>query len=230
MMKTRNTVWMRRGGFGFRPDGFTLVEMLVVIGILGILSVALLSTFSYVKNSARKAQAQNLVAEVAIAFTRYLQENRGWPQEFLNKNSVGLDEQVVYFLQKEKLIDLTAYKVDSSGELLREINTSSVDRFGLLDPWAQRTLKRKPSTATAGMDAGLGNGRTFANHRLQFRLDQNLDGFVDASEGSPQGVRVRASVLVWSRGPDGIDDFDQNGRYPSDDSLSWPHAQYKAGQ
>ena len=216
--------WVNTSLRDIRRNGFTLVEMLVVIGILGILSVALLSTFSHVKNSARKAQAQHLVADVAVAFTRYLQEHRNWPQEFLNKDAIGIDAEVCRILQKERFMDVTTYKAGSS-----EINNASVDRFGLLDPWAQRALLRK-ATATESTDAGLGNGKTFANHRLQFRLDRNLDGFVDSTEGAPPGVKVRASVLVWSRGPDGIDDFNKDGRYPDDDSLSWPHALYKTGQ
>ena len=224
MMKAHERSRTETGTKPFGRNGFTLVEMLVVIGILGILSVALLSSYNHVRNSARKAQAQTLVSDATVAFTRYLQEKRTWPPEFLGKDSLGMDEDVCRLLQAGKFLDLTTYKNTESGE----INKFSVDRLGLLDPWAQRALKRAPLSTTAATDAGLGNGRTFANHRLQFRLDLNLDGRVDSSEGAPQGVEVRASVLVWSRGPDGLDDFNADGRYPRDDSLSWPHAQYKA--
>ena len=232
MMKTHNTERIGSpSALKLYRDGFTLVEMLVVIGILGILSVALLSSFGHVKNSARKAQAQNLVSEATLAFTRYLQENRVWHPDILDHESIGMDEFVCFYLQKGGFMDLATYK-----ELGRDpedpkskLSDVSVDRFGLLDPWAQRILKgRKPSSTTASTDAGLGNGRKFSHHRLQFRLDKDYDGFVDGSEGAPQNVKVRASVLVWSRGPDGRDDFDEaGGRYPNDDSLSWPHAQYK---
>ena len=37
--------------------------------------------------------------------------------------------------------------------------------------------------------------------------------------------KVRASVVVWSRGPDGLDDLDRHGKL-IDDSLSWPLALY----
>ena len=221
-VKDRNTERVWRGGF-------TMIEMLVVIGILGILFIALLSSFSRVKDSARKAQAQTLVSEVAIAFTRYLQDQREWAGEFFNKTE--MDEKVCEELQKGKYLDITTYKVDSNGNVdysdgprLPKKNTASVDRFGLLDPWAQNALKKDNTQSASSIMRGGGN-RSYADHRIQFRLDLDYDGFVDAPEG---GVKVRASAIVWSRGPDGLDDFNQNVRYPKDDSLSWPHAQYKA--
>ena len=211
-----------------RRGGFTLVEMLVVIGILGILSVALLSSFGHVKNSARKAQAQSLVSEAATAFTRYLQNERSWPAEFLIKQE--MDEEVCRVFQKKKYLDVTPYKIrrvdDVTSEVTNERNMKSLDRFGLLDPWGQAALKKNP---TQTVSEKINGGRSFADHRLQYRIDKNYDGFVDSQDGEvPKGVRVRASVLVWSRGPDGLDDFNGNGRYPRDDSLSWSHAQYEA--
>jgi prepilin-type N-terminal cleavage/methylation domain-containing protein len=214
-----------------RVGGFTMVEMLVVIGILGILSAALLSMFGSVKEKARNLQAQNLVGEVATAFTRYLQDHRVWPAEW--SGALEMDAQVCRVLQSERLMDVTPFKRRANGTLTAEEDKTSLDRFGLLDPWAQLALKRamRKGMSTVASTDEVSRGRTFANHRIQYRLDKNYDGFVDNTEGSPQGVRVRAAVLVWSRGPDGKDDFDQDvARYPKDDSLSWPHAKYISGQ
>jgi type II secretory pathway pseudopilin PulG len=200
--------------------------MLVVIAIIGLLSTVLISTYSHVKETARKSQAQNLVAEVAVAFTRYLQEERSWSADLLSKQE--MDEAVCLFLQKGKYLDVTPYKVDADGNVTTERNWASLDRFGLLDPWAQNALK-KNSTKTA-TDKVRGSQRTFADHRLQYCLDVNLDGIVDREDGAPPGVSVRASAIVWSRGLDGFDDFDPRAkavRYPKDDNLSWPHGQYK---
>jgi hypothetical protein len=68
------------------------------------------------------------------------------------------------------------------------------------------------------------------DHRIQYRLDRDLDGFVDGSEGAPQGASIRASVIVWSRGKDGKDDAQSSNpkakkHYPYDDSLSWKHGE-----
>lgn len=202
--------------------GFTLVEMLVVIGIIGILTAALLSSFSRVKHAAYKAQAQALVKEAATAFTRYLEDKRVWHTELLGKQE--MDEEVCRIFQVHKYLDVMPYEISSGGTVLKTKSKISLDRFGLLDPWARNALKkRNVSSASAAFGS---SGRSFKDHRLQYRLDRDLDGFVDGSEGSPQAVKVRASVLVWARGPDGLDDFNQSGRYPKDDVLSWPHASY----
>ena len=47
--------------------GFTLVEMLVVIGIIAILAVSLLGAFTYVKTIAWQSRAQAQVSQVATA-------------------------------------------------------------------------------------------------------------------------------------------------------------------
>ena len=204
--------------------GFTLVEMLVVIGIIGIMSIALFSSFSHLKTAARQAQAQSLVAEVATAFTAYLQKEREWPDEWVGENGgpskTEMDDEVCLVFQKKRMIDLTTYKV-VKGEYV--LNKESLDRFGLLDPFARAALQRNP---TDSKTAKVPSGGTFESHRLQFRLDTNYDGFVDSSDKfpPPKNIRVRASAIVWSRGPDGKDDFEsKSGRYPDDDRLSWPY-------
>lgn len=210
-----------------RRCGFTLVEMLVVIGILGILSAALLSSFSHVRGAARKAEAQQQVAQVATAFTLLLQKDRVWPQAWIDDGKREMDEEVCWHFQDSKLLDVTTYKYEgNSVKPMTDININqqSLDRFGMLDPWGRRALKKK---ADASKSDSVPTGGSFADHRIQFRLDENYDGWVDASEGLPgKSDKVRASVVVWSRGPDGKDDLDRFGK-PIDDSLSWRFALYE---
>ena len=205
-------------------QGFTLVEMLVVLGILGIISAALLSSFSHVQRAARKSQAQSQVSEVAVAFTLLLQKERLWPQEWLDQNKREMDEEVCWVFQDSKLLDVTSYLYDSNGKVKPKsdsnINKQSLDRFGMLDPWGRRELKKNQTQTPS---AQVSTGGTFADHRIQFRLDEDYDGWIDSSEGLPgKGGKVRASVVVWSRGPDGKDDLETVGK-PIDDSLSWPY-------
>ena len=50
----------------------------------------------------------------------------------------------------------------------------------------------------------------------------DVDGLYKGLPG--KSGKVRASVVVWSRGPDGKDDFLSGGRYlGGDDRLSWDH-------
>lgn len=205
---------------GFRA-GFTLVEMLVVIGMIGILAITLVSSFSHLKTTARQGQAQSQVVEVATAFTVYLQKYREWPDEWQNGSKTEMDEDVCWQFQKCGLLDLTTYKY-SSGEvkdcISANINQQSLDRFGLLDPWGRNALKR---TGTQTAATKVASGGTLKDHRIQFRLDRDYDGYVDSNEGAPKGMKIRAAAIVWSRGPDGKDATSTSERYPGDDRLSW---------
>lgn len=210
--------------------GFTLVEMLVVIGIIGILATTLMTSFSRLKSTARQAQAQTQVAEVATAFTVYLQRYREWPEAWESGLKTEMDQEVCWEFQKCGLLDLTTYKYSGGAVmdcLSGNINTLSLDRFGMLDPWGRNALKR---TNTQSESGAVKEGGTFANHRIQFRLDRNYDGYVDAGEGAPKGMKVRAAAIAWSRGPDGKDAAGVKGRYPGDDRLSWPYGQVKGDQ
>jgi prepilin-type N-terminal cleavage/methylation domain-containing protein len=205
--------------------GFTLVEMLVVIGVIGILAAALLSTFGHVQRAARQAEAQSLVGEAAAALTLYLQKEREWPEEWLGKKDI--DTEICWYLQKSKLLDVTPYKTLGMEPLAANIDEKSPDRCGLLDPWGRRAIKRVKEK-----DAGpktVPSGGTIEDHRLQVRFDENYDGWVDGSEGLPSAAgRVRASVAVWSRGPDGQDDDWSRKGGPKDDSLSWPFHKFRS--
>jgi prepilin-type N-terminal cleavage/methylation domain-containing protein len=202
-------------------SGFTLVEMLVVIGIIGILAVAMLSSFGYLKKTAWQTRAQAQVSHVATALTVYLQNERSWPEELLNKHEFDADACAV--LQTAKMVDITTWKTLPTEGTAGTINENSPDRHGLMDPWGRSAMRKNPLATEAEVKM----------HRIQYALDENFDGYVDSSEGSPKGVRVRGSVLVWSRGPDGFDDADGKNpkakrRYPYDDRLSWNYGQAKA--
>jgi hypothetical protein len=172
-----------------------------------------------------QVQAQNQVAEVATAFNRLLQRDREWPDEWVGEKGKGvkteMDEEVCWVFQQRRSLDLTTYKSEGV------INKQSLDRFGMLDPWGRNALKKNN---TQNSTDKVPTGGTFKDHRIQFRLDKNYDGWVDSSDGAPPNVKVRASVIVWSRGPDGKDDYETGGRYPQDDRLSWPHGQSKSGK
>ena len=189
-----------------RRKGFTLVEMLVVIGLIGILAGVLVSSMSHLKVAAKQSHAQSLVSEVATALTLYLQRNRSWSVEMMS--ATDLEQAICAQLQLKRyggpFLDVTAVNDDDT----MTMNKNSLDRYGLLDPWGRAMLKTNPNL----------NESAVRDHRIQIRLDKNLDGYVDASEGTPGGARIRASAIAWSRGPDGKDGT-------RDDRFSWSQGQ-----
>ncbi|MBQ9430990.1 MAG: type II secretion system protein [Kiritimatiellae bacterium] len=203
-----------------KNKGFTLVEMLIVIGIMGILASVMVVSLSHMKKTALQAQAQSLVTEVATALNILLQQERQWPDEILEyskETEGGCVPEVCAVFQSKKLMDISTYK---QGAIGTTINEDSLDRFGILDPYGRAALKKVPKCQDAGRQIPDGSG-TYKDHRIQYRVDKNYDGFVDSSEGAPKGMKVRASVIVWSRGPDGKDAERAGGKFPGDDRLSW---------
>jgi len=64
-----------------KKTGFTLVELLIVIALIAILSVAVLATINPIEqsNKARDARVQNDAAEVMNAYERYYASNNKYP-------------------------------------------------------------------------------------------------------------------------------------------------------
>ncbi len=66
-------------------SGFTLIEMLVVIGILAILMAAVTGGLTGAKEQAYKTQARDTARQICQGWNLYLLDNRGFPTEGLEK-------------------------------------------------------------------------------------------------------------------------------------------------
>ena len=75
------------------PQGFTLVELLVVIGIIALLIAILLPSLSRAREAAKAIQCLNNMRQFAIANTMYANDYKGWNVPFFN----GKDSKSRYF-------------------------------------------------------------------------------------------------------------------------------------
>lgn len=67
-----------------REGGFTIVELLVVIGVIGILAALLIPTISSVRAAARDANTRNTIQQLSSAINAYHADYRGYPGPLSN--------------------------------------------------------------------------------------------------------------------------------------------------
>ena len=175
--------------------GFTLIEMLVVIGIMAILMGAGMTTFSAATKKAQQARAREVVSNVATALEAIYQREGSFPRRVMAQggNNGEMTAEVAYDLAKRGVMTLT---YDDSTK-----KTAGADRLGILTPWAQDVVKRKGNSGVAD-GTKVPTGGTIKDHRIHFAVDTEGKGYVNASVGG-ESVRIRAAAVAWSCGRDG---------------------------
>ena len=188
--------------------GFTLVEMLVVIGIIAILSGAMMMGYSKIVKSSRKAKTQELVSNAATALTQIFNSCDGvWPEDLLKRVKEGngvLDEETSRVFVRFNLMGLSynekkAGTVGTPGFDASLVRLTGKDHLGIVDS---------------------------GSHPLYFAIDEDGDGITEAKvSGGGNRMKIRATAVVWAAGPDGQVDYSTYGR--NDDVYSWNPKQEK---
>ena len=193
---------------------FTLVEMLVVIGIIAVLTAATIGGYSKITATAEKTKCRELVSNVAIAMTTYFQRNGAWPSILVKngKTDGELDENVAYALK-----DYISLNTDTNAQKLK-----GLDKFGIVTPWATEVIKRRGSSAA--VTDKVPSGGSIKDHILHYAIDLDGDGIIENASVGGESVSVRATAIVWCCGKDGIIEAYTRG-LRKDDIHSWTKGQ-----
>ncbi len=201
--------------------GFTLIEMLVVIGILALLVGASIGGYSAVTKMAERTKAQELVANVATALGGIYQTDGMWPKRLATVGERGgkLDEDNA--LSLNGYFSLNVYNNKLVG----------LDRFGIVTPWATAVIKSGGNSVSKNtvVSSAKDGSHTVEDHILWFAVDADGDGIIRGASVGGGSVNVRATAIVWCAGKDGKMESYEDG-LKKDDIYSWSYGQTKGIQ
>ena len=196
---------------------FTLVEMLVVLGIIAVLIGASIASFSKMIASAQKARAREQVSNVATALAAMFQNEGIWPPSIRKEGGRDgiLDGETALILAKKGYLKLSTDNPNNPKYAKKLIG---MDKFGIITPWAATRLK---SLGASAKQTSIVNGdKTILDHTFHFAVDLDGDGVIENANVGGENVSVRATVMVWCAGKDGKLEKYSDG-LKKDDVYSW---------
>ena len=194
---------------------FTLIEMLVVIGIIAILMAAVISAVSRMTRVADRARCQELISNTSTAMLALFQQEGAWPRALIRNHNAenGLDQSAALPLAKGGYMSLSV-QVDAAGKVTA---LNGYNRFGIISPWATQRIKSNGKNVS--LSSRVPTGGTIADHVLRYALDLDGDGIIKGMNVGGQSIDIRATAAVWCIGKDGGNPAGQGDPWPYREGL-----------
>ena len=184
--------------------GFTLVEMLVVIAILGILMAMMVPAAGLIVGRAKKMRAKSDAGVVGTVMTKYHAEYNRWPGFYREEVSAGNGH-----FTDMRWVTVMSPPPAAPGEIPSPDN---MKRISMFEPSGGALGGATRADGSANPHVG-----AFVDpwgNPFEYDIDTDLDGLVSHPSGMGE---VRARVIAWSAGPDGQYEFVEG----HDNVTSW---------
>jgi prepilin-type N-terminal cleavage/methylation domain-containing protein len=174
------------------PNGFTLIEMLVVVTIIGILVSISIPTLSGVIQNAKKVEAKAFMSGMQQSLASYRTEYNNWPP-FMRVTG-DTDRKLENVGDWTDFYGTMTAKTDYPG-----LDTENRRRIRFLDvPTKYLNDTQNPTSATHFVDPW--------NQLYVMWVDANYDGVLrglpNIQSGDPAGYDMPGEIAVWSRAND----------------------------
>ena len=157
-----------------KHNGFTLIELIVVIAIIGLLAGLLLTALSSSRRQAQKTRARHELDQIEVAWKTYLQEYRKFPSIIVQEKAADMAGSVIEILRG----DDTPLALQENPKRIIFLDFQQDEAGAFCDPFDRPDLPLRKV--------------------YHFALDLDGDDYIEDVKGS----RLHLPVAVWSDGPD----------------------------